>query len=155
MISKSFRVYPECGLIPGHQFGIIVFEFNPQSIKQYHEQTSCSFNHMASNQLHIHLYGHSFEPLLKLQNEGKIYFPPSYTGVISKQYFNIQNKSRILLNYEISIPKKFNEEVYLEPKSNTLKPNENARLLCSFIPYKKRAYHIKIPIVAYSVCDES
>ena len=27
--------------------------------------------------------------------------------------------------------------------------------MCSFIPYKKRAYHIKIPVVAYSLCDES
>ena len=110
---------------------------------------------MASNQLHIHLYGHSFEPQLSLQNSGKIYFPPSYIGVISKQYFNIQNKSRIPLNYEITIPKKFSEEVYLEPKTNTLKPNESARLLCSFIPYKKRSYHIKIPINAFSVCDET
>jgi len=45
--------------------------------------------------------------------------------------------------------------VYLEPKTATLKPNENARLMCSFIPYKKRSYHIKIPIEAYSICDET
>jgi len=75
--------------------------------------------------------------------------------VISRQYFSIQNCSRIPLIYEINIPKKFEEEVYLEPKAATLKPNENARLMCSFIPYKKRSYHIKIPIEAYSVCDET
>ncbi len=89
LVSTCFRVFPECGLIKGNEFGIVLFEFNPYKLKSYHEVAVCSFNHNLSNQLQIHLYAHCFEPLLRLQNKGKVYFPPSYTGVISRQYFNI------------------------------------------------------------------
>ncbi len=53
------------------------------------------------------------------------------------------------------VPEKFNEEVYLEPKMGQLKPNESTKLLCSFIPYKKKAYRVKIPIEAFSISDDS
>jgi hypothetical protein len=88
-----------------------------------------------------------------LQNEGKIYFPPSYTGVYSRQKVKVNNLSRIPLKFTIDIPEKYSEELYLKFQSEFINPNESIFLDCSFIPYKKKDYKIKIPLIAEEIID--
>ena len=103
--------------------------------------------------MHINVFGYCSEPKISLQNEGKIYFPPSYTGVYSRQKIKIKNLARIPIEYSIEVPAKYEDEVYLEPKNSKLKPNEATMLDCSFIPYKKKNYTINIPMKVYNIID--
>ena len=36
-----------------------------------------------------------------------------------------------------------------------IKPNETIYLDCSFIPYKKKEYHVKVPLIVKEVLDPS
>lgn len=75
-----------------------------------------------------------------------MFFPPSYTGVFSKQKVSFHNKSRVSLQYNIKVPRKFEEEVFFDPFTALLKPNQTSHVLCSMIPLKKKKYRVKIPI---------
>jgi len=152
-VNKAFRVYPPCGLIEGKSFNLISFEFSPKEAKTYAHAISCTLNHNMSDQIHFKLFGFCFEPRLQLQNNGEIYFPPSFTGVVSKQKFELHNISRVPLEYIIEVPKKYENELFIKPNQKVLKPNEIIHLLCSFVPFKKKAYKIKVPIKVLNVID--
>ena len=152
-VNKTFRVFPSCGIVEGKSFGIIILEFNPQLAKGYNQNLTCSLNHNLGHLLHINVFGYCSEPKVFLQNDGKIYFPPSYTGVYSRQKLKIKNLARIPIEYTIEVPDKYEDEVYLEPKTSKLKPNEHMLLDCSFIPYKKKNYLIHIPLKIYNILD--
>jgi len=47
---------------------------------------------------------------LEIANKGQIFFPPSYTGVFTKQKIQFHNKSRVPLMNKINIPEKFADE---------------------------------------------
>ena len=49
-----------------------------------------------------------------LENE-QIFFPPSYSGVSTKQKFPIKNESRIPVEYVWRVPEKYKNEVKFEP----------------------------------------
>ena len=152
-VNKVFRVFPTCGIIEGKSFCLIILEFNPKLPKTYSAKLTCSLNHYMGNLITIHVFGYCSEPKLNLQNEGKIYFPPSFTGVYSRQKIKIQNMARVPIEYNIEIPKKYENEIYFEPKTTKLKPNESILLDCSFIPFKKKQYKINVPITVSDIND--
>ncbi|EGR30025.1 hypothetical protein IMG5_144000 [Ichthyophthirius multifiliis] len=154
-LSKSYRIFPNVGIIQAKSFIILTIEFIPSEYKAYNNTLSCYLNHNASNILNLHLHGFCSKPKLSLQNEGKIYFPPSYTGVYSRQKVKIDNLSRITLEYKIYVPPKYSQELYLEPSEGKIKPNEHIFIDCSFIPYKKKNYRIKVPIQILEILDFS
>ena len=80
-------------------------------------------------------------------------FSQQQKSVYSNQRVKVQNLSRIALEYEIQIPKKYKDELYLEPAQGSIKPNETLFLECSFIPYRKKDYKIKVPMVVKELID--
>lgn len=152
-VNRIFRAYPTCGLVEGKAFQVIIMEFSPSTAKIYAGSLSCSLNHNLSEQLTFKLLGYCCEPKLELQNEGQVFFPPSFTGVMSRQNFKIHNHSRIPLEYTISIPQKYENELYIDPSVGVLKPNELTYLKCSFIPYRKKNYKITCPIVVRDIAN--
>ena len=95
--TKTFKAYPSVGLIAGKSFGIVCFEFNPKSAREYNFQAQWIYNHNPSNVQKINLVGYCYEPALILSNEQKLFFPPIYKGVSSKQQVFLKNESRIPL----------------------------------------------------------
>jgi len=152
-MTKTFRVFHPCGIVEGKSFSIIIFEFCPTEAKLYNSTISCQLNQNASNQLHFYLAGFCSEPELVLQNEGKIVFPPSYIGVYSRQKFRIQNISRVLSEYRVKVPEKYQDSLFFEPKNGTLRPNEAIYLECIFIPLKKKRFLVKVPVAVYDLED--
>ena len=96
-VTKITRVHPNQGLILGKSFVILTLEFIPKEHKAYNINLTCHLNHNHSNSHHLSLHGYCSEPKLELQNEGKVYFPPSFTGVFSRQKVKVQNLSRVSL----------------------------------------------------------
>lgn len=80
--------------------------------------------------------GRCYEPTLAISNASKIFFPPSYLGVSSRQKLRIQNTSRIPVEVRWEIPEKYKTEVLFDPGKLKLKPNEVAPITCSFTPLR-------------------
>ena len=81
-----------------------------------------------------------------MENDGKLFYPPSYIGVAQKQKLKIKNDSRVPLEFEFRIPEKYKKEVIFEPMRNILKPNEESIIGATFTPLKKREYEITMPL---------
>jgi hypothetical protein len=45
------------------------------------------------------------------------------------------------------VPDKYEQEIYIEPGIGVMRPNENQHLSFTFIPYRKKDYKIKVPVV--------
>lgn len=55
--------------------------------------------------------GQCYSPALTLGNDSKLFFPPTFVGVSSKQKVSIKNDSRIPLEFEWKVPEKYKTEV--------------------------------------------
>ncbi|KAM3137891.1 hypothetical protein pb186bvf_009972 [Paramecium bursaria] len=151
-ISKTFKIYPNQGLITGKSSQILILEFVPLENKAYNQNLTCHMNHQSSNQISLNVVGYCSSPCLKLQNEGKVFFPPSFVGVYSRQKITVHNQSRVLMQYQVQIPEKYSNELYIEPANGQIRPNETLHLDCQFIPYKKnKEYRIKVPLLAQEI----
>ena len=113
----------------------------------------CVFNHNPSNVHKINLIGHCYEPKLQLSNEQKLFFPPTYIGVSSKQTVFVKNNSRIPLEYQWKVPEKYKNEIKFAPSKAFLQPNEETKIYATFTALKKKDYHITVPIYARNVYD--
>lgn len=109
--TKTFRVFPQIGLIEGKSFQIVCMEFHPKTPRFYNFTAQCIFNHSSSNIQNIHLIGHCYQPALTLSNNNKLFYPPTYVGVSSKQKVTVKNESRIPVEYEWKVPEKYRREV--------------------------------------------
>lgn len=98
--SKVFRIFPLIGLIQEKSFALVCFEFNPKSANHWSFTSQCVLNYTFTNVQNIHLSGKCFKPEISLGNKGKLFFPPTYTGVSSKQKLVLKNNARIPLEYE-------------------------------------------------------
>lgn len=148
-------MYPNSGIVEGKSFFILTIEFKPTEYKAYNNILSCNLNHNSSNMMHLYTHGYCSKPKLQFQNDGKIYFPPSFTGVCSRQKVKVENLSRVALEYTIQVPEKYSQELYLEPQIGKIQPNEHIFLDCSFIPYKKKNYKIKVSLTAKEIMTYS
>ena len=83
--TMTFQAYPSFGLVQGKSFGIVCFEFNPKSPRNYNFGAHLVYNHNPSNVQKVNLIGHCYEPALQISNDQKLFFPPSYVGVSTKQ----------------------------------------------------------------------
>ena len=68
-----------------------------------------------SSNLKLNLVGICTQPELKLENDGKLFFTPTFTGVYSKKQYKIENLSKSKVYYKIKIPEKYQQELYFEP----------------------------------------
>ena len=151
--TQTFRAYPNVGLIQGKSFSVVCFEFNPKSPRDYNFLAQCIYNHNPTNIQKINLVGHCYEPALKLSNDSKLFFPPIYKGVSSKQQVLVKNESRIPLQYEWKVPEKYKNEIRFAPAKAFLLPNEECKIVATFTALKKKDYHINVPIYARNIYD--
>ena len=71
----------------------------------------------------------------------------------SKQKVAIKNDARVPLEFEWKVPEKYRTEVCFEPAKSYLLPNEEAKVVCTFTPLKKKEYVLSIPVYATNVYD--
>ena len=90
---------------------------------------------------------------MKLSNDQKLFFPPIYKGVSSKQQVLVKNESRIPLQYEWKVPEKYRNEIKFAPAKAFLLPNEECKIAATFTALKKKDYHINVPIYARNIYD--
>ncbi len=97
--------------------------------------------------------GQCYAPQVTLANNGKLFFPPTFVGVSSKQKLSIKNEAKIPLEFEWKIAEKYKTEVTFEPLKGYLLPNEEVKVLTTFTPLKKKEYLLSIPVYISSMGD--
>ena len=112
LCDRVFKIFPEVGMIEGNSFKIITFEFCPQQPNKYESNILCTLNHSKESVLTVKLTAYCCAPQLAIQNEGKIFFSPSYCGVYSRQKIQIQSLAKIPTEYHVQIPKKYEDILY-------------------------------------------
>ena len=151
--SKVFRIYPLLGLIPGKSFALVCFEFSPKSANHWSFTSQCVLNYMFTNVQNIHLSGKCFRPQITLGNKGKLFFPPTYTGVSTEQKLMIKNETRIPLEYECLVPAKHQEIIMFDPPKGVLQANEERMVTCIFTPLLKKEYSLSIVMQVTNIID--
>lgn len=152
--TKTFRAFPPVGMLNGKSFALVCFEFLPKHPRFYNFTAQCIFNHSASNIQSLHLIGYCYQPHLTIGNDAKLFYPPTFTGVSSKQRLSIKNDARIPLQYEWKVPDKYKTEIFFEPQRAFLMPNEETKVICTFTPLKKKEYILSVPIYATNLYDQ-
>ncbi len=99
--SRTFRIFPATGLIEGKSFGLVCFEFSPRVQQSYSFVTQCVLNHTAAYETKLQLVGYCYVPTISIEGEGKIYYPPTFMGVASKEKLKIKNDS--LVQCDVSV----------------------------------------------------
>jgi len=150
-----FRVAPVVGFIEAKSFVILAIEFRPTAPGNYNYTIQCILNHSSSHILRIPLSGVCCGPTLIIDNEAKIFYPPLFTGVASKQKIGILNSSHIAVDFDIDVPEKYREELSVEPRMGAMYPHEKAYIDFSFTPLQEREYRFNVPIRVRKVIDSS
>ena len=83
-----------------------------------------------------------------------MFFPPSYSGVSTKQKFPVKNQSRIPVEYEWRVPEKYKNEVKFEPHKARLMPNEMTQVQAVFTPLRRKEYQITVPLFTKNLFDQ-
>lgn len=62
--TKTYKVYPNSGLVEGKSFFILTIEFRPTEYKAYNNHLTCNLNHNSSNTLSLYTHGYCSKPKL-------------------------------------------------------------------------------------------
>ena len=150
---EIFRVHPSNDIIPGRSKYLVCIEFNPKSAREYQTIIMCTFNHSATNVKKILARGICDEPSLTTSSDGKLYFPPSYPGVSTKEKVRVRNNSLITMDIRCSVPQSKRNEVSFEPETVRLRPKEIVDTICTFTPLSMEPILLDIPIYCTNVYD--
>ena len=96
--------------------------------------------------------GTCYGPAVTLPQD-KIFFSPTYIGVSTLQKFGVKNDSRIPIEYEWRVPEKYKSEIIFTPNRSMLLPNEEAKVVATFTPLKKKEYSVTVPLFARNQFD--
>ena len=99
--SRTFRIFPATGLIEGKSFGLVCFEFSPRVHQAHSFVAQCVLNHTVSFQTRLQLVGYCYIPAISLLGENKIYYPPTFMGVASKEKLKVKNDSLVLCDVTV------------------------------------------------------
>lgn len=151
--SGIFKVFPAVGFILPKTFTILAVEFKPKVPSNYKFQLKFLMNHASTALIKINLEGVCSDPSIFIDNEAKIFYPPLFTGVTSKQKVGILNSSHIAVDFNIEIPDKHREELTVEPYSGTMYPHEKISAEFTFTPLYEKNYRFNVPIRIKRVID--
>lgn len=144
-INGPFKIYPQYGLISKNSYTNLIVEFSPSKPSFYKESLSVVLN--TNHKKKLLLKGYCLQSFIELENNGSIYFPPSYLGVKTLVNYKIRNRGRMQVAVAIDVPSTYTKELLFEPDRLILAPNETKSVRCCFVPLKKMNYKIKCNII--------
>lgn len=149
----NFKVFPPIGYIEPKTFTVLAVEFKPKEPKNYKFSLKFLMNHAGTPLVKISLEGVCSDPGIFIDNEAKIFYPPLYTGVSSKQKVGVLNSSHVSIDFNIEIPEKHRDELTVEPFSGTMYPHEKIFAEFTFTPLHEKDYRFNVPIRIKRVID--
>ena len=103
--NKNIKVFPKVGLIKENSFQMILIRILTTEYGLFEDDLLIKFNNL--NEINkIKIIGFCSYPNIELENENKLFFPPSYLGVYNKSEYYVYNKSLVESKIFIDIPEK-------------------------------------------------
>ena len=85
-------------MVTEKSFTLVCIEFCPKQAKSYNVVAQCQLNYSTSNVKKFQFIGECFKPGVELGSEGKLYYPPTYMGVSTREKIILYNKTLIPLD---------------------------------------------------------
>lgn len=82
-------------------------------------------------------------------NNNCFYFRLTCIGTATRRACVIRNPSRIPIVFQLSIPDKHKDVLFIEPQAGEILGNENTMVMCSFTPTKAKKYVIRVSFSVY------
>eukprot|EP00736_Rhodelphis_marinus_P012525 Rmarinus@m.24524 len=147
--SEIFDVFPRAGMVEPRETQLLVFSFKPRSGKLYHTTMKCVLNNSEAASTTITLIGLGSIPKLETENDGRLYFKPTFVGAPCTRSSAVKNRSRLDLVYKWVVPDRKKAVFSVEPESGVMKGNELVEFQWKFLPRHKKAYMTRIPCEVY------
>ena len=115
---------PLKGMIKKSDHQIFVFKYTPKLDTYIVEKFEIALNYMSKHVLEIGVVGGGVLPLVSLENNGILYFPPTCKNNNSYQMYEVANLTRHQLNYEWKLPYEAKKLFSVEEDVSVLLPYE-------------------------------
>jgi hypothetical protein len=152
-----FRAWPSRGIIPPHQFHLVVLEFCP-TFAQNEQAFIASFpliiDYNESNPRPIRVAGRCWEPKLSIcRDQLMVTFPPTCSGITSGLVTEIKNVSEIPVSYECKIPSRFRNIFWFPISTGQLLPSESTNVTAQFMPDCEKVFSAPMYTTAKALVD--
>jgi hypothetical protein len=152
-----FRAWPTRGIIPPHQFNLVVLEFVP-TVAQNEQAFIASFplviDYNESNPRPIRVAGRCWEPKLSIcRDQLSITFPPTCSGITSGLVTEIKNVSEIPVSFECKIPSRFRNTFWFPISTGQLLPSESTNVTAQFMPDCEKIFCAPMYTTAKALVD--
>ena len=124
-------------------------KFTPKSDTYTVEKFEIALNYMNKHILEIGLVGGGVSPLVALENNGLLYFPPTCRNNNSYQLVEVTNLTRNKLSYEWKIPYEAKNLFSVEEPKAMLLPYEKKKFVWRFSPEKQEKFNQKMTLVTW------
>lgn len=151
-----FRAWPTHGIIPPHQFHLVVLEFAPTAARNdvaYAAHFKVVVDYNEGQPKTIRVSGRCWLPQLSFGHGlTSLTFPPTCSGIASTMTCKVKNSSEIPIAFECRIPTRFRSNFWFEEPSGKLAPSATASLVAHFCPTGERVF--SAPLYCFTRCLE-
>lgn len=152
-----FSAWPMQGIIPPHQFHLVVLEFAPSRAKN-EQPFEASFplvvDYNDSRPKSLRVIGRAWEPRISIcRGSQTVTFPPTCAGIPSSMPCEIRNASEIHVAYVCKIPSRYQASFWFEQASGQLQPQGVETLTAHFCPRSEKAFSAPVYCTASSLED--
>jgi cilia- and flagella-associated protein 65 len=154
-IGSAFSVKPRIGVLRKGETRMVMLRFCPFEKRLYEEVMTCYFNNSPLSTYKLNLRAYGSIPDVIFGTDNTVRFKPTCVGSMASRVFQIQNISKVALDFEWQIPKHFSKMVRICPTFGHLEPNGTMELNCTFSPKTANYYTLKVPCYfAHGAVDE-
>lgn len=153
-----FRAWPTSGIIPPHQFHLIVLEFAPLHARNdrfFAANFSLVVDYNENQPKILRVLGRSWTPeIVFCRGQAAVTFPPTSSGITTSLPFEVKNISEIPISYECRIPSRFRNVFWFDQASGELKPSQSTSLVAHFCPGSEKVFSAPMYCVARCIEDK-
>jgi len=155
--NSSFSVMPERGIILSNAFQLLTVKSNPLSVGPHEQVITCLFNNTTSHEFHLSCYcdvpGVEIAEIGTGRVMSTIYIKPVSCGQKTNRMFKVQNTSRVPLQFEFKVPKRFQTVLSVTPSSGQVMPLQSQEVHWTFAPTSVSRYDMNVVLFARSISD--
>lgn len=149
LANNEFIVKPSRGAIKKNEHQVFILKFAPKTDSYVVDKYEIVLNYMPKHILEIGLVGGGVLPLISMENNGILYFPPTCKNNNSYQIYEVTNQTRSKIDYEWRIPYECKNLFSVNDVRGTLKPYERYKFLWRFSPQKLEKFNHKVALMSW------
>ncbi|XP_072274117.1 cilia- and flagella-associated protein 65 [Pyxicephalus adspersus] len=145
----NVQVKPASGHLEPGSHQILLVRTSSQETGLIKNTLQLQLNYSADFTQDIVLFCRAETPQLHLENEGRLYFKPTYVGTQSECSYTLKNCCRVPLHFEWKIQQDDLSHISVSPCKGIIRPNETLSQTWSFVPQDERNYFIKATVLSW------